>query len=366
MGSSCPRLHHVVLKCDVALAQIGAPFTGVNHRIVPAGCQKPALIRGNQWGSKGFTSQQLNMWRARGRRVLWGFSEEGWAVCRHGCDEHLQCFWKCLYVPLFLTEAGPPQVNWHDVLEQLPAFSWNIVLFVCVTRINTLRADASESSCRVTAPGAVYNWSVAEEEVEKRKGWGSLDLRICEPVEAGLTNRMPLARLIWAFLSVCRSDLSVSLLINHFQPAASKAARPIVQNSCRVASRQSGAGAVTSWDRTFFRVFWQRAAVEKWLREFWNALCGKKARATVQGRSHRSGALTHFGPPSFIISRFQSGAFNRDFLFLFVAERCRLVRMKHLAWRGGSEWTKNECMSCFVFFPPSHNQTTVRRLYLLS
>lgn len=63
-----------------------------------------------------------------------------------------------------------------------------------------LRADASKSSCRVTAPRAVFNGSAAEEEEkdeeDERKGWVSLDLRICEPVGAELANRMPLARLI--------------------------------------------------------------------------------------------------------------------------------------------------------------------------
>lgn len=36
MGSRCPRLHHVVvvLKCDVALAQVDAPFKDVEHRVV--------------------------------------------------------------------------------------------------------------------------------------------------------------------------------------------------------------------------------------------------------------------------------------------------------------------------------------------
>lgn len=68
---------------------------------------------------------------------------------------------------------------------------------VCVRDQNThepLRTDASKSSCRVTAPRAVFNGSIAEEE--ERKGWVSLDLRICEPFGAGLANRMLLARLI--------------------------------------------------------------------------------------------------------------------------------------------------------------------------
>lgn len=40
-GSRCPRLHHVVvvvvLKCDVASAQIGAPFKDVERRVVMGG-----------------------------------------------------------------------------------------------------------------------------------------------------------------------------------------------------------------------------------------------------------------------------------------------------------------------------------------
>lgn len=54
-----------------------------------------------------------------------------------------------------------------------------------------LLTDASRSSCRVTAPRAVYNGRAVEED--ERKGWVSLDLRICEPVGAGLANRIPLA-----------------------------------------------------------------------------------------------------------------------------------------------------------------------------
>lgn len=40
MGSRCPRLHHVVvvvLKCDVALAQVDAPFKDVEHGVVVGG-----------------------------------------------------------------------------------------------------------------------------------------------------------------------------------------------------------------------------------------------------------------------------------------------------------------------------------------
>lgn len=296
------------------------------------------------------------MWPARRRRVLRGFSElrVATAVTAVSVACGWNCCWRCSAAPLILlAEAGPPQVNWRDVLEQLAAAlleHWrSAVLFVCVTRINATRFAPMQarSSCRVIAPRAVYNESTAEEE---RKGWVSLVLRICEPGGAGLANRMPLARLIWAFPSVWLTCLSVCSLII-FQPAASKAASPIVQNSCRVASQRSGGGDVTGP-----HVFSHVLAACDW-GEMTQAVSKTPYVARRREPRYREGpaALEHW--PTLFRRRlsprvFLPGAFNQDFLFLFVAERRQSVRMKHLAWRRGSEWTKNE--SAPSPHPPTH------------
>lgn len=63
-----------------------------------------------------------------------------------------------------------------------------------------LRTVASASSCRLIAPRAVYNGTVAEEEEEdedeERKGWVSLDLRLCEPFGPKLANGTRLPQII--------------------------------------------------------------------------------------------------------------------------------------------------------------------------
>lgn len=82
MASRCPRLHHVVvvLKCDVALAQVDAPFKDVEHGVVVGGGVKNQTCINNERTTEAvnvpfeplrsscvipvwyfFISQQLNM-----------------------------------------------------------------------------------------------------------------------------------------------------------------------------------------------------------------------------------------------------------------------------------------------------------------
>lgn len=82
MASRCPRLHHVVvvLKCDMALAQVDAPFKDVEHGVVVGGSVRNQACINNERTTEAvnvpfeplrsycvipvwyfFISQQLNM-----------------------------------------------------------------------------------------------------------------------------------------------------------------------------------------------------------------------------------------------------------------------------------------------------------------